>query len=295
MSDFVGAEPMYQQFTSKPLLIGAAIVFVALRGGQPSVAAVTFTANVPNGATALQNIVAFSVANKNNDFTSDYLEIGAGSSGNGIVSVMETDLENFSIFDGDVSGNMLTVDAANSGAYMAGAEIDMTMEVNNAGNGCAGCDLPEFPVTIGPRHTHGSLVLILAGRDGQPATVQSPGAISLNIAFPSVASAPFVFNASFASGMTTTSLIQVLDTAFRNTTWPAEIEYVGLENGFPTLAPRQQMAAFNIGTAVSSASDPGFLIGAAVVGAVPEPGSLMLCATVMSLLACCRVRIGRVR
>ena len=121
---------MFQQLSTKSFFTVLAVIIAAVAGSREAVAAsVIFTA-VPNGTTHFPDIVQFSVANHDNDFTSDQLVIGAGATGSGIASTMGTELTNFSSFDGTVSGNMLTVQNASTGAYMANAEIGMSIDVS---------------------------------------------------------------------------------------------------------------------------------------------------------------------
>src|SRR4249920_2714357 len=109
---------MFKQLSTKTFFAVLAVVIAALASTREAVAAsVKFTASVPNGTTHFPDIVQFSVANHDNDFTSNQLVIGACVTGNGIASTMGTELTNFSSFDGTVSGNMLTVQNASTGAY----------------------------------------------------------------------------------------------------------------------------------------------------------------------------------
>ncbi len=271
---------MFKQLSTKTFYTVLAVVVAALSFRPDAVAAsVKFTAEVPNGTTHFPDIVQFSVANNDNDFTSDQLVIGAGATGSGIASTMGTELTSFSSFDGTVSGNMLTVQNASTGAYMANAEIGMSMEVSPMGDGCVGCHLPDLPY-VGrlPGHNVPSLIVFLGGSDGQPAPVHTDGVVILSMSLPNVVAGTFAFSASFAPGMTTTDIIGQLDVALRNTAWPTGVEYFGLENGFPTLELGGDAdLRVRVGAAPTIGNmDPGFLVGAAAVGAVPEPASLWL-------------------
>ena len=281
---------MFKQLSTKIFLTALSVIFAALAGSQKTVAAsVKFTAEVPNGMTQFQDLVQFSVANHDNDFTSDQLEIGAGATGSGIASAMGTELTNFSSFNGTVSGNMLAVQNASTGAYMANAEIGMSMEVSPMGDGCVGCHLPDLPY-VGhlPGHEVPSLIVFLGGSDGQPAPVHTDGVVILSMSLPGIVAGTFAFSASFAPGMTTTDIIGQLDVALRNTAWPTGVEYFGLENGFPTLELGGDAdLRVRVGAAPTiSNTDPGFLVGAAAIGAVPEPDSLALFSTSAALLVC---------
>ena len=286
---------MFKQLSTKTFCTVLAAVVATIAGSQETVAAsVKFTADVPNGMTQFQDLVQFSVANHDNDFTSDQLEIGAGATGSGIASAMGTELTNFSSFNGTVSGNMLAVQNASTGAYMANAEIGMSMEVSPMGDGCVGCHLPDLPY-VGhlPGHEVPSLIVFLGGRDGMPVPVHTDGVVILSMSLPGIAAGTFAFSASFAPGMTTTDIIGQLDIALRNTAWPSGVEYFGLENGFPTLGLGDADLRVRVGAApTASNTDPGFLVGAAAVGAVPEPTSLGLSilAAMVFVGRCLRVR-----
>ena len=273
---------MCKQRSTETYLTAAAVVFAAFASSPVAAAAsVRFTAAVPNGMTQFQDIVQFSVANHDNSFTSDQLEIGTGVTGNGVANTMGTELENFSSFNGTVSGNMLTVQNASTGAYMANAEIGMSMDVNTMGDGCVSCHLPDLPY-VGhlPGHNVRSLILFLGGSDGQPAPVHTGGVVILSMSLPGIAAGPFAFSASFAPGMNTTDIIGQLNTALSNMSWPTGIQYFGLENGLPTFTHANDVTQMSLSISVTSTGgeDPGFVVGAAALGAVPEPASIGLAA-----------------
>ena len=89
---------------------------------------------------------------------------------------------------------MLTVQNASTGAYMANAEIGMSMEVSPMGDGCVGCHLPDLPY-VGhlPGHKVPSLIVFLGGSDGQPAPVHTDGVVILSMSLPNIVAGTFAF------------------------------------------------------------------------------------------------------
>ena len=93
---------------------------------------ITFTSDV-FGQTKLNGILRFGVSNNDNIFSTepDKIQFSAGVSGHQIVLGMRNELQNTttSSFNGNVSGNSLTVPDACEGLFEAPGEYQMSMDL----------------------------------------------------------------------------------------------------------------------------------------------------------------------
>lgn len=254
---------------------------VGLAAPLPSIAdEVVFTAGVPNGVTAFPSTIRFGVGNDSNWSPDFELDLGAGVSGNGVVSSMEMDLENLSGFQGSVSGDMMTVANANQAWAQAPAEVDLSFSVDDNGGGVGPGVKLNLPFQIEPPDVDSStgFVLVLVIGDQQGASVPAGAAGSIQVLL-NIAGEPLSAEVDFDADTTTGEIGRALSALLDAAPLPSGIQRYHLEDAWPSAfvstRPFDLSVDFEVDTGSGEQAD--FLLGAGAF-AVPEPSGLGLLA-----------------
>jgi hypothetical protein len=203
------------------------------------------------------------------------IDVSPGMTGNDIVTNMEFEIDNS--FSTDIIGNQLTVDGAIGNLGICPAEVDMEWEVSIP----PGDPIPHPDFPIAPRPVdYPSLSLFIAAPDGSSAPCSVHGETVVYFKIVLTDARFWVYNAviPFDPSMTTDDLNRAIDSRLRNSSFPEGLSYVGLNNGFPTIAATNGFRSFSVRTSANTSVDPGFVVGYFAQGAepvCPENGRLV--------------------
>ena len=223
---------------------------------------VEFIASVPNGTTTSYGLILFSVADGDDPGLSYEDDTSPGMTGNNIVTSMDIEMDLTPGFDGIVSGNTLSVEEVCEAAFIAPAEVAMSMNLDPSY--CNGVLPPQpvFPLVAEKRRDTWATILLLGHPKKQQAErARSAGRLAVRLIW---LTEEVYVEVAFDENETTSDIARRLDEAFRRADCPSDVTYVGLDpDGYPTFESSEGLRSARFEVNVKSA--PGFHVGAAVL------------------------------